>query len=138
MSLSAHVFHRLEVKRVAVHAISQAGRSRAIRKNMPEMPVAGGAADFRSAHPEGAILELAHGIRPDGLEETRPAASGIEFRIRDEERILACCTAVKSWTLLMKMRTRAGTLRAVLAQDLVLFGREPVAPFGIGSVELHQ
>ena len=75
----------VEVQRGRVHAVTFAGRGRAVIKDMAEMSPAPGAEHFIPHHPTGGI-----GMGPDiegGYrgKETGPAGAGVKLGIRQKE-----------------------------------------------------
>src|ERR1700730_8964342 len=63
--------------------------------------------------------------------EARPASTGVELRVRGEERRPATNAAVASRALFIPIGTGERAFGAVLAGDVVLLGRELGAPLGL-------
>src|SRR3546814_823967 len=82
---------------------------------------------FRS---EGVVLGLADGTL-DRLVEARPAGAGIEFRLGREQRLVAAGAVERALPLFPVERAAAGALRAVVAQHVILLGREALLPLGV-------
>src|SRR6185437_3712759 len=126
---------RLEGQREAVHAIAQAGRLGAVVKDMAEMAVAPVAGNRRSHHPVGPVHMGVHGIVERGP-EARPAGAAVELGRRREQVIAAAGAGENALPLLMQKRRGERPLGPVLAEDRILIGGEPAAPFGVGIDEM--
>lgn len=72
----------VEDKGVAVDAVSQTCRRRAILKDMAEMSIATGTADFRPAHEVRVILVFFYRFFGRRSVKARPAAMRLEFGFR--------------------------------------------------------
>lgn len=123
---------RLEHHGMTVDAVTQACRWRAIGKDVTKMSAAIGAANFSAHHPVADVAMLCHGIGLHGFEITGPAASGIELRIGNEERLVAGGAAIETFFGAVPIWPGKGALCAVFAQDSVLLGRELFTPLLIG------
>src|SRR3954468_9950671 len=105
---------------VAVHAEAQAGRRRAIRKDMAEMGIAGGAADLHPPHAVRPVLDLPDRFWRDRFEEAWPATPGVELRVGPEQRGVAADARIGAALETIPERPREGALGAVLAGDPIL------------------
>ena len=126
----------LEVERARVDAVAQAGRVRAVVEDMAEVAAARRAHDLGANHPVARV-----GLRDDAverrrLEEARPAAARLELRVRAEELRPAAGAAVDAVAVLVPVRAGERALRALAPQDLVLLGREALAPLLVGELDL--
>src|SRR5262245_28531979 len=76
--------------------------------------------------------------RPDRLieraPEAGPAGAALELGLGVEQRMRAASTPERALSLFVSEGTRARTLRAMVAQDLILIGRQRTAPFLVASV----
>src|SRR5262245_64872656 len=63
------------------------------------------------------------------FEEARPARTALEFRTRLEQRQAASHARERTRPLLVEQRTRSGAFGTVLAEHVVLLGRQLLAPF---------
>ena len=82
-----------EGQRGRVHAIAQAGRTRAVVEDVAEMGVALGASHLVARHPQAGVAVSLDVLLGDGLPEARPAGAGVELGRRREQRILAAHAA---------------------------------------------
>src|SRR5690348_6033151 len=109
----------MKVERRAVHAIAQAGGSRPIFEDMPEMPAATPAMDLGAAHEKAPV-----GFGLDRLlerrREARPAGAAVEFAASVEQRLAAAGAVIDPGAILLIERARAGALGTVLTQYPVL------------------
>ena len=71
------------------------------------------------------------------LEETGPAGAALEFRTRLEQRVVTGHAEKRARTLLVQQGTCPRPLGAVLAQHVVLLGRQLLPPlfFGLDDFE---
>src|SRR4051794_36965420 len=79
---------RMEYQRKAVHAVTQAGRLRAVVEDVAEMAAAAAAMDFGAQHAEGTVLGLPHRV-VERLPETRPAGAALELGVGGKQRQVA-------------------------------------------------
>src|SRR5690606_6044536 len=100
------------------------------------MRIAPGASDLDAPHEELAVFVLGDGVRRDGLEEARPARTRIVLGIAGEERRTAVHAKIYAVPLFLVIRVGEGALGAVLAGDVKLLGREPLAPVDAGKIGL--
>src|ERR1700687_2959246 len=85
-ALSAPTFALVghELERAAVHAVAQSRGVRPVVEHMAEMRLAGGAAHFRAAHEQRAVLMVAPRALVGGRVEARPACTRIVLGIGGE------------------------------------------------------
>src|SRR5690606_39816845 len=81
-------------------------------------------------------LEELDGVLGLGLVEARPAAVGLELRVRAEPLGAARTARVDALARLPQEVTGPGALGALLAQHVVLLGREELAPLLVGPRHL--
>ena len=74
----------------------------------------------------------------DHVPEARPAGSAVVFGARFEQRQVAAGANEDALALFVVERARERPFGAFLAQDLVLLGREHLAPFGVGLDHLDD
>src|SRR6201986_4156411 len=96
---------RMKLQGNTVHAVTQAGRLRAVVEHVAEMTAAAAAVNFAAQHAEGAVLMLADRVL-QRLIETRPAGAAFEFGLRGEQRQVAA--GASEDTLAMLVEQRAG------------------------------
>src|SRR3981189_672881 len=102
-----------------------------VLEHMAEMASAAAAMRLDANHPVAGILRGVDGTGL-GIVEARPAGAAFELGLRPEQRLSASGATEGAGALLEIQRATAGRFGAVLAHDLVLFGREQTAPFRIG------
>src|SRR6185312_1263598 len=112
------------------------GRRRAIGEYVAEVTAAARAVDFRALHQEAVVGRGRHGAF-DRRPETRPTRAALELRGRRKHRQIAAGAMEGAGPMLVEQRAGAGRLGALFAQDIVLRGREQLAPFisGVGDFE---
>src|SRR5262249_5600094 len=122
---------RRKLERGAIHAVAQAGRLGPIGEDVAEMGLAGGATHLGATHQPRAVVMLPHrlGIRRRG--EARPARAGVEFRVGGEQRRATAHATIAPGPLLVPIRAGERALGTVLAGDMILLGRELLAPFSL-------
>src|SRR5712691_10375057 len=125
-----------ELEGAAVHAVAQSRGVRSVVEHMAEMGLAGGAAHFRSAHEQRAVLMLGHRALVGGGVEARPARTRSEFGVGSEQRVAAAYAHVHAFALLIEIGPGPRPLGAVLAGHMILLGSELFAPFGVGFLDL--
>src|SRR6185437_4244843 len=128
---------RRKLQRHAVDAVAQACRRRTIGEDVAKMAAAGGAVHFGAHHAPVAILR-GFDRAGDRIVEARPAGAALEFQLRLEQGRVAGDAGKDTRAMLVQQRAAAGPLRAVAAHDLVLVGRQELAPFGVGVVDLIE
>src|SRR5690606_23771866 len=117
-----------------VDAVANAGGGGAVGKDVPEVRVAGAAADLDAAHAVGQVFELADVRTVCFAEEARPAAARVVLLLRGEEHIAAAHAAVRALALFVGVLAREGGLRGALAGDQVLGIGELGAKLGVTAV----
>src|SRR5205823_6139070 len=86
----AVIVARREVARRGVDAVAQAGRVRAVRKEVAQMSAAMAAGDFGAPHTQRVVFLCCDVAPLDDVVEPRPARPRLELRARAEK------TAIKS------------------------------------------
>src|SRR5947209_6055798 len=122
----------VEVDGAGVDAVPQAGRRRTVGEDVAEVAAAPAARHLGPEHPIAPVLvllDLALGERPG---EARPAAAGVELRVRGEELLPAAGASIHAGVLRVPIPAGEGPLRPLLPQDAVLLGRQLLPPLGLG------
>src|SRR5262245_39796569 len=117
----------MEHQRIAIHAIAQARRLWPIIKDMAEMAAAAAAMHLGPGHAVGAILGGADGVL-QRLKEARPSGAALELGVGRKQRQVATGAGKNPLAMLLQKRARPGSLRALIAQDLILLRRQLCAP----------
>src|SRR5262245_27746479 len=118
---------RLEFRRHAIDAVAQAGRRRAVGKHMPQMAAAAAAMHFGAQHAIAAVLG-GFDRAVDWSVEAWPAGAALELGLRREQRLVAGGANECARALFIEQRAAARPLGAVLAHDVILLGRQQLAP----------
>src|SRR6185312_13691966 len=126
---------RRKRQRQPVHAVAQAGRRGAVVKHVPEMAAAAPAVHFGAVDSHGGIGAGQHGVG-QRLVEARPTSAALELGLGIEQRQGAAGAAKRAGTVFVEQRRTTRRLGALLAQDVVDVGAQPLPPFGIGEVHL--
>jgi len=126
----------LEVQSIAVHAIAQAGGRGAVVEHVAKMGVALRAAYLRARHGIGLVLVQANGVIVHRSIEAWPSRAGIVFGLGGEKRAAAGHAAIEAFALVVPIGAGEGTLGAVLARDVILLGRQVLAPLLVGFLDL--
>src|SRR3954467_1081949 len=127
---------RLQGQADRVDAVAVAGgRAVAVGEDVAEVRAAVGAADLDALHAVRGVLDVLDRVG-DRLVERRPAAAGVELRVRLEEPGVAGLAGVDALGLGVGVLADEGTLRAGLAEHRVLLGRELLAPLLVGLLHL--
>src|SRR5256885_1530680 len=113
-----------ERQRQAVHAVAQARGLGAVVEDMAQVAAAAAAMHLGAQHAVGAVLARGHGL-VQRLPEAGPAGAAVELGLGREQRQRAARAGKGAGAVLLVQGAGAGALRAFLAQDLVLLGREP-------------
>src|SRR6267142_257890 len=117
-----HFFDWNETERCGIDAVTKAGRPRTIVENMAEVGIGGLRANLSAHHTMSAVVTLDDFFISEGLAETGPAATGIEFIQRTEQRFARDDVDVK-----------AGF---VIVPEFVVEGRLGIGV--LGHFELHR
>src|SRR5579872_5602620 len=122
----------LELQRDAVHAVALARGLRTVVEDVAQMPAAAAAMHLRARVDQ---LEIARrrDRSLDRREEARPPGAAVEFGLGAIELQRAGRAREDALAVLVIERAREGPLRAVLAEDPILLGRQFLAPFGVGG-----
>src|ERR1700730_15035540 len=103
----------------AVHAVAQAGRLRAVVKDVAKMSAAAPAMHLGALHPKTPVGFGAHRAF-DGTPKARPAGAAVELGLRLEKRKLAAGAGEDPLALLVKQRAAEGRLRVLTPEHLIL------------------
>src|SRR5690554_5716513 len=95
---------------------------------MPQMRAAAAAAHLRAHHAMAAILAQLDAVLIDRVPERRPAAAGLELRLRREQRLVAGHTAVQPLFVMIVVDAGKGHLRPRHAGNTELLWRQALAP----------
>src|ERR1700720_2067861 len=97
----------------AVHAVAQAGRARAVIKDMAKMPAAAPAMHLGALHQKTPVGFGAHRA-VDRSPEARPSGSALELGLRLEERQFAAGAGEDTLAMLVKQWAAAGRFRVLM------------------------
>src|SRR5262249_39022970 len=95
------------------------------------MTAAAAAMHLRAQHAIAAVLGGLSRAR-NRVGEARPAGAALEFRLPNEQRLVAGGASEGARPLLPQQRAAARPLGAVLAHDVILLGGQDLAPLGLG------
>src|SRR4051812_24931984 len=96
------------------------------------MAAAGRAMDLGALHPE-AVVRRGFDAARDRFVEARPAGAALELAERLEQSRAAAGAGELARPLFGQQGAASGVLRPVLAHDVILLGRQELAPFGVAS-----
>ena len=122
---------RLEDEHDAVHAVAQAGRWRAILKDVAKMTAATAAVYGCPHHPEGPVLGCADRLIQRGP-EAGPSGTAVKFGGRRKEIEITACAGKIPSSMLVEEGTRERLLGFALAKDGILIPCKQLVPFRIG------
>ena len=125
-----------EGERGGVDAVAQAGGAGTVGEDVAEMAAAAGAGDLDAPHAEAQVLVLLDGFGVGGNHEAGPAAAGVELGAAQKEQRAAAGAVVVAGLVILGERAGEGALGALLAQDVILLGRERGAPLGVAADDL--
>src|SRR5262245_57915142 len=100
------------------------------------MAAAAPAMHLRAQHAPAAVRGGADGV-VERLIEAGPASAAVELGGRGEQRQVAAGAVVHAGPILLVERAGEGALGAVLAQHIVLLGREQLLPLLVGLGDLE-
>src|SRR5580704_1012793 len=95
------------------------------------MSVAKDASQFVAAHSKTHIDFSDNVFFGDGRPETRPARTGIEFRLGTEERVAAANTAIQARLMVVVVGAAEGPLGVCFARNVKFVRTERATPLGI-------
>src|SRR6185437_3021183 len=121
---SALLLFLVELQRGAVEAVAQPCRLWPIVEQVAEVAAALGAVNLGPTHVVARVDVGFHGIGSQRSEEARPARTGIELRVRVEQRLAAAHALVHAVLLGVPVLAGEGPFGALLAGDSELFGGE--------------
>jgi len=114
----------------AIHAIAQPRGGGAVIENVTEMPATAMAMHFGAQREKGTVLACANGIG-QRLKETRPAGAAVKLGGGCIKRQITGGAGKGAVAMLVIQRACERTLGAMVAQHIILFARELLAPFGL-------
>src|SRR5665213_2520025 len=126
----------VEAQGSRVHAVAQTGRARSVREDVTQVGAAILAPRLGPDHAVGVVNVLFDGVTLDRLEEARPSGSGLELRLRREQRRVATNAYVGAVVVAVPILAREGPLGAGLAGHLELGLGQVLTPLGVGLGEL--
>ena len=103
----------------------------AIGKDMPQMGITIGAANFGAGHEKRTILVFADGFTVAGSKKARPTGSGIKFGTGFKKVIAATNTFEHAIAFFILVGTGKGAFGPVFAGHMKLFRRQLCLPFRI-------
>ena len=101
---------------------------------MPQVPVAGGAANFGPGATKAGVFNVDHGIFGQWLLEARPTALGVKFGVAGEQLRTTRPAGVGPRCLIIGVFTRKSRFGPPFSQDVVFLGCQPLAPLIIGHI----
>ena len=129
--------YALEVERARVDAVAETRRVGPVVEHVTEVAAAGGARDLGACHPVAGVRLRDDAVERRRLVEARPAAARLELRVGAEELRAAAGAAVHTVAVLVPVCARESTFRSLLAENLVLLGREALTPLLLGQLCLR-
>ena len=134
-----------EVQHHPVDTVPQAGRRRAVIKNVTQVRFTAPAHDFSAFHAVGIVGRINNAALGDGLVKAGPAAPALELRIADEQGITANGAVIGALVRYMLERAAPGPFGAFLPGNVVNVGGKDFFPFcviqgdlGIVGVGIHR
>src|SRR5690606_35899907 len=107
----------LELQRSRIDAVTQSGRFRAIRKDVPQVGIAARAQSFGPAHAVAGIQRLFDAVIGQRLVEAWPATAGLVLGVRTEQRRSAGHAAVNALGMIVVVLAGKRRLGAFLSHD---------------------
>src|SRR2546430_1564982 len=126
----------VQLQRGGVDAITEPGRGRAVREDVPEVAAARRAQHLGAHHAVTCVGLLLHGLLARRRGERGPAAAGVVLCIRVEQLRAAAGAAVGARLEDMVVLPAERRLGALLAQDAVLLGRQLRAPLLLSLLDV--
>jgi hypothetical protein len=112
---------RFEVKSYGVNAVPHPGFRGSIGKNMTEVRIAIGAANFSPDHAMAGIQNFRDSFFAGGLVKSGPAASGVEFGVRQKQLRAAGTAGIAALLKELIVFPREGSFRSTLSKNAVAF-----------------
>src|SRR5438445_12465416 len=128
---------RVQLDRRAVYAVAQAGRLRAVVKAVAQVPAAVRARDLGPDHEVRVVHRLLDRRALRRGVEARPAAVGVELRLRLEQLGPATRAQIRARGLRVPVLAREGALGSLLAQHVELRGGEVALPIRLALLHSH-
>src|SRR4051812_26917874 len=110
----------------------------AVREDVSEVAAAFGAEHLGAHHPVRRVGLLVHGLLARRRRERGPAAAGVVLRVGFEELCAAAGAAVRAVFEGVVVLAAERRLRPLFAEDAVLSGRQLLAPFLLGLLDLRH
>src|ERR1700761_2029605 len=129
---------RLEGRRGRVDAVTLPGRARAVTEDVTQVPAAAAAADLGAAHEHAVVRAQLDRVGHGGLEEARPAGTGVELGVRPEQLVPAARALVGAILLVPEQRAGERHLRMAVAQHVVLLAGQLLPPLLVGLLDLSR
>src|ERR1700676_764246 len=127
---------RLQLQRCRIDAVAQAGGAGAVVEDVAEMAVALRAQHFGADHAVADVALFVNVVLRRRLGKARPAAAGIEFGIRFEQRLSAAGADIGAGPPFMLVFAGERPLGRLLAQHRVLHRRQFLPPLGLVLLDL--
>ena len=123
VAFSLHFFDGDKAQCRRVDGVTPAGGRWPVVKDVAEMRIASGRADFGALHPEGGIVSFVNPIVRDRFGKRGPAGAGVEFIGRTEKRFVRNRIHVNARLEVVPIFVAKSRLGAAFAHDpiLVLF-----------------
>src|SRR5581483_2954048 len=121
-----------ELERCRVHAVTQAGRARAVVEDVAEVRGAAAAQHFLAHHAVAGVAPYLDVVFINRLVKARPAGAAIELGVRAEQLQAAADADVFALLVIVPVLAGESALGAVVSCDFVLLGRQLLAPLFIG------
>src|SRR5436190_3674022 len=130
---TAHVLRVrfMEDQRGGVEAVAQSSWARAVLEDMAEMAIAARAENFDACHAMGVIGVVDDVFRRDRFEKAGPTGAGIELGISGKQWQSATDAGINTGLFVIVEDATEGRLGTFAAGDLILFGGQLLAPFGV-------
>src|SRR5215211_474503 len=126
----------VQVQRTGIEAVALAGGLGAVVEDVAQVAAAAGADDLRALHEEASVGSQLHRVRLGRLPERGPAGAGVELCVGAEQLLAAGAAAVDAVLVVVPVGACERALGALLAEHVVLVGRELLAPLFLGLLEL--
>ena len=122
----------LKSQGIAVHAVALAGGLGAVVEDVAEVAATFGAHNLVAAHAKAIIRSHLNTGGSGRGEEAGPAGARLKLGIGGEEQVVVGGAIVGTDGVVIVVFAGEGALGTLLAQDVVLVGREEFFPLGIG------
>ena len=130
IAVRRHLGQRDEPQRRGIDAITLVSRSGAVIKDVAKVGIGGGGTDLGAFHAERSVRFLNNLPVIHGFGEAGPAAAGIEFVERAEQRHAGHDIHIDAGRMVVPVGIGKGRFRGGLLGDPILHGRELVFALG--------